>query len=311
MSTLIVPTDYPTIQSAVDAAQQGDTIQVLPGIYNENVIVNQSRITLEATNNVILDGLDKTGTGILINGESVTVRDFTIINYLLGIMMEGDNCRVKLCYLMYNAGFGVHLDADNCTIEESKFIENGSGLDIAGDSNNIYNNGFLNNTLGGIMNSNNLLTNTIIVRNDLEDNPYGFAFTLAASTGNSIIGNMITADTGILLEAMESEITRNVLRKCTTTGMLINSTENEIYANQITGSENGIQIAQDENDIKKNAIGTSLEAGVTVLSDENKIEYNIITGCKMGIQMVGDDNKMKHNKFHDNEKNYMVTGDED
>lgn len=31
---ITVPTDFPTIQGAIDAASQGDTIRVLPGTYN-------------------------------------------------------------------------------------------------------------------------------------------------------------------------------------------------------------------------------------------------------------------------------------
>jgi hypothetical protein len=38
--TLVVPSDdYPTIQSAVDAAVEGDTVLVLPGTYEENVVI--------------------------------------------------------------------------------------------------------------------------------------------------------------------------------------------------------------------------------------------------------------------------------
>ena len=41
-ATLAVPTDYPTIQAAVDAARDGDTVIVKPGVYRENVVVTRS-----------------------------------------------------------------------------------------------------------------------------------------------------------------------------------------------------------------------------------------------------------------------------
>src|SRR5262245_15567456 len=41
-STLLVPTNYPTIQSAVNAAAPGDTVQVLAGTYTEQVSIGKN-----------------------------------------------------------------------------------------------------------------------------------------------------------------------------------------------------------------------------------------------------------------------------
>jgi hypothetical protein len=43
---LNVPGDFPTIQAAVDAAQEGDTIAVAPGQYTENVVVRHKIVLL-------------------------------------------------------------------------------------------------------------------------------------------------------------------------------------------------------------------------------------------------------------------------
>jgi hypothetical protein len=52
-STLVVPIDFPTIQSAVDAAAPGDTVRVLAGTYVEQVRITKS-LTLAG------DGMDAT-----------------------------------------------------------------------------------------------------------------------------------------------------------------------------------------------------------------------------------------------------------
>lgn len=67
---LRVPRDYPTIQAALDAAAEGDTVQVRAGTYNENVVVSTSGVRLRAQGGVVLDGAGLTGTGIHVRGAS-------------------------------------------------------------------------------------------------------------------------------------------------------------------------------------------------------------------------------------------------
>ena len=63
-TTRRVPKDYPTIQDAIDAARQLDTILVSPGKYVENINFKAKLITVTSTNpqdpetvaNTIIDG---------------------------------------------------------------------------------------------------------------------------------------------------------------------------------------------------------------------------------------------------------------
>ena len=52
-ATLLVPTiDYPSIQSAVDAASPGDKIRVMPGEYTESVTINKNNLEIKASHHL-------------------------------------------------------------------------------------------------------------------------------------------------------------------------------------------------------------------------------------------------------------------
>ena len=60
-NTLIVPTDYAAIQTAIDAAGKGDTVYVLNGIYNiTSQIEYKSHIWIigQGNHNTIIKGKD-------------------------------------------------------------------------------------------------------------------------------------------------------------------------------------------------------------------------------------------------------------
>jgi len=65
MATLAVPSDYPTITDAVQAAQPGDTIFLAAGYVNETALVTVEGITVEG---------DATNTGISLNVDPAIVQ---------------------------------------------------------------------------------------------------------------------------------------------------------------------------------------------------------------------------------------------
>jgi hypothetical protein len=82
--TLHVPTDYPTIQAAVDAAQPGDLVLIAPGVYHEAVKVKNPGITIRGVdrNSVILDGQSKLPNGFTVQADNVIIENMTAHHYL-------------------------------------------------------------------------------------------------------------------------------------------------------------------------------------------------------------------------------------
>lgn len=80
--------EYTSIQSAVDAAQHGDTVVVPPGIYHENVVITISDLLLISeefqttgwtTKNTTLINADGAENAVEIRANGVVLRGLTLI----------------------------------------------------------------------------------------------------------------------------------------------------------------------------------------------------------------------------------------
>ena len=79
-----VPSEFDTIQAAVDAARSGDLVLVEPGIYHEAVDVVTDDVTIRGTDRdtVVLDGQLALDNGIRVLGANgVAVENLTAMNY--------------------------------------------------------------------------------------------------------------------------------------------------------------------------------------------------------------------------------------
>lgn len=69
-ATLTVPDDYATIQAAVDAAQDGDTVRVKAGTYRAQVLIADKRLTLQGEPGAKLEAPDSLAETLLEFGSS-------------------------------------------------------------------------------------------------------------------------------------------------------------------------------------------------------------------------------------------------
>jgi parallel beta-helix repeat protein len=178
-STVIVPDNYPTIQTAINNANDGDTVFVRRGIYYEHVVVNKTVSLIgEDESNTIVDG---NGTGTIfhmLNNDS-NITGFTIQN-------SGS-------YQVEN-GTGVYIDNDvvNCHIIGNNIIDNKIGvLIICAWDNYILENNIRNNSEDGFYlwtASHNNITD-----NNITNNYYGV--TLDESSGNLFFHNNFVNNT--------------------------------------------------------------------------------------------------------------------
>ena len=80
LKTIIVPDDYPTIQKAINNANDEDTIIVRAGTYYENLVVDKSIILSgENRDTTIIDGGENSDV-VYVSADYVTITGFTVTN---------------------------------------------------------------------------------------------------------------------------------------------------------------------------------------------------------------------------------------
>ena len=173
-SELQVPSSsFPKIQSAIDFAQTGVTIQVAPGTYNEAIDFKGKAITVKATGaraSTIIDGTGLTTSVVrAVTGEtSATVlQGFTIRNgpigsasgtYRLGggIFISSASPTIRDCAFTANQSaygggmYALHSNSlvENCTFSQNSGSADGGGMQLFGGSPIVRNCVVSDNTAG-------------------------------------------------------------------------------------------------------------------------------------------------------------------
>ena len=143
-----VPDHYPTIQMAIDIANPGDTIEVAPGVYYENILVTKDGLTLvgSGADVTIIDGQDKYNVVYAYEVTSLTIEGFTIRNSShtgsspgsVGIHINpsgrwGGNFAIRRCKIQDNwDGIAVWNHDWGTVIIENNIISNNNGDGING-----------------------------------------------------------------------------------------------------------------------------------------------------------------------------------
>jgi len=208
---------FGSIQGAIDAAKEGDVIEVRSGIYEENVLVDK-RLILRGQGNPVIDASGN-GTCLGVASSGIIVEGFTLIN-------SGE----------YDSGIDIRgFIADSNTIQDNSISHNSEGISIHSSSNNtLARNIIKNNKFSGIDLEHARLSS--ISENVIGGNGRGIY--LIASNENAIRDNLIQGnrEEGILLSSYLSEY-----------GPYGFSDNNTLSGNDIRDNEYGIFLGYSEN----------------------------------------------------------------
>lgn len=243
-----------TIQTAVDRARPGDTIEIPYGRYHERVVVDLSDITLlgvpnEAGEYPILDGENRLSEGVIASGNNFEVGNLHVRNYTdNGVLVEGvTGVHFHDLLVEFTGTYGVYPvkstdvlvervevtgvddagiyagQSENVVVRDSVAYGNVLGIELENTLNGeVYDNHVYDNTLGILIVilpqlTSKISSGTLIRDNLIEDNNH-------ENFAGSGFARFAPSGTGILLLGTDHvEVTQNTLRDNATVGVAVYS----------------------------------------------------------------------------------------
>ena len=339
---IAVPDDYSTIQEAINAAWDGDTVFVRDGTYYEDVVLNRSlSLVGESKRSTIVDG--KSGTVVFnVTIGKVEISGFTVQNAFEGISLTNGGNNITDNVVMNNEWAGIYLFISSGNVIADNTIVNtggstwyyGAGIlcNAFSSQNTIANNTLDNNTWGIVFTT---LDRNILRGNRILNCTFGFQvenfFEEDIDTSNLIDGrpiyyllnqedlvvdNLAFPSVGFLGIVDSENITvRGLDLQNKGIGILFANTNDSIIENlRIQNNNIGIHLFYSMNNtINDNLIAYNKIAGIYLENCEsNTVRCNMISGnfVRLGMTSENKNNTFYHNSFVNNEAqtNYRSYG---
>jgi parallel beta-helix repeat protein len=258
--------NYDTIQEAVIAASNGDTIYIKPGEYNEEVILNRSLTLMPLTGEdgpIILKG-NGLETGITITAEGCSLQGLTIQDF---------------------SGPAIYIQSDRNTIKENVFKNSNPAMLVRGSHENLIAENAMMDCQGAVAlwenSTNNLVTENNIVGCNI-------SIVVREAADNKILSNKISdAYWGMWLDHTKScQIESNDIQSKRYGMWILNSSSNDVYQNRVRIRGSAAEITQGINlanaseiTLQGNEINDATFGLIIASSKNNKLMDNAILRC--------------------------------
>lgn len=316
--------DFRSIQEAVNNSSSGDTVIVMPGTYNENIIVNVTSLTIRSESKnpeVLVKSPEENKSIFLITANNITLSGFNITGakgnytyYPSGICLKNArNCRITGNTIFENF-LGVCLvNSDYNTISKNFLFNSSISLKEDSNMNNLRDNALeegpisLSDSSYNTISENSLFNGSISMgessRNNLTNNTIekGSIHLAVWCSLNLISKNKISDGWGVSIACCGGgdNISDNVISNCST-GVFTYDHGIDVINNSIRDCYCGIDIAQSPSRIYNNII-LNCSTGITVMDSSTDISNNIIISsakCGLSIPDREFDERVYNNYFN-------------
>jgi cytochrome c peroxidase len=232
-----------SIQSTIDRAIAGDTIEILPGVYQESLLIDIDNITIRGLRvngeRPTLAGMNRLTDAVITSSHNFTIESLVIKDYVNnGITVHGGTNATFRGLEVHNAGlYGVYpveckgVLIENClvtgikdagiyvgqsrdiVVRNNEAHDNVTGIEIENSVNALVENNYVHDNTGGILvfllpnNPSKVGSDTRVVRNRIVNNNHP-----NFGDPNSIVGRVIPGTGMLIMAADRTEVTENVIR---------------------------------------------------------------------------------------------------
>jgi len=317
-ATLKVPQQYETITTAVEAAENGDTIVVSRGVYTERVVVEGKDGLRFVGKKAVWDGAAEgdRGTCLNVQGANVTIQGFRFRNG--GVRINGDGATFTKCIVRGADADGVDITGDDASVTKCTFRGCYIGIDIDGDGAVVTRNRVVNMDDQGIEvdgDDAEVTKNTVKVIEDGSGIDVGGKRALVSR--NTIVN---TDEDNIEVDGDDSVISNN--RCMATSDNCIDASGNNLVIEKNTCSmsdEDVMYVYGDNFRIVGNKLSLAVDdSGGLDVSTASKaggglIEKNVITEVvEDGIELSGNNVTLRSNKVigqgSEDDEAYAISG---
>ncbi len=290
--TIVKP--FKHIQSAIDAAENGDTIKVLPGSYTRDITIDKSiTITTEKLLNTYINSSEKNEYMINIVASNVSlekfkINDFTPTSHRRAVIHIAANTEnVVISGNLINCsvyGYGIYLDGTSSAVIKNNIVNDSRGINIEdSNANSLYGNNVGNSTGDAaikLKSSNNNYIEKNIFRNSIG------GIYCQESADNIIKSNQIFENDGsgiIVIAGSSNIIENNTIYNNDNFGISLSSTntiiKNTIFNNNININLQASKCVINDNSITKHTTygiyASSASSGNTIFNNSFRTNYGI------------------------------------
>ncbi len=330
---LDVPSKFPSIQAALNAASPGDVVRVDDGLYVERVVVTVPGVTLEGDDAVI--DAEYLGHCIAVLADDVGIHGFRLINGTNGLFVDAARALVEKNEIRSANGDGIRLLGDDHVVRDNHVVAvrghgircfttndtsvtkismnvvelaQGAGIRAEGGRLVIQQNE-IDATRDGIeANPTHTLLASKIAGNDVEHTSNAAIDVESGGAGVVIRENDVryAGDDGIFVLGDRALVRNNDVRDCEDDGVFVDGNDVAILFNDVERcAEEGIEYqgSPGAGEIIGNDVERCLLDGIHVNASSSLVQDNEVQKCGGdGIDVVaGLDNRILGNEIERND----------